>query len=281
MSDYILEMNDVEMTFKSDNTETCVLKDINLKIKKGEFVSIVGFSGTGKSTLINLMGGLLMPSSGEVLCKDVQVTQPSPERGVIFQNYSLLPWLSVRGNVALAVNQIYKDKSKKERNEIVEHYVDMVSLYPAIEKKPKELSGGMRQRVSVARALSMDPEILLMDEPLSALDALTRSVLQDQILEIWEKTGKTMVLITNDVDEGLYMADRIIPLSMGPAANLGPAYEIDIPRPRDKKELNYNDKFKSIRADVNKFLRSEKDKTEAVKSSEEKYPLPEIEPAAV
>ncbi|MCH2207607.1 MAG: ABC transporter ATP-binding protein [Lentisphaerales bacterium] len=279
--EYILELNNVTRSFGERDEEVCVLENIDLKIKKGEFVAIVGFSGTGKSTLINLMGGLLPPSTGDVLCKGAPVVGPSPDRGVIFQNYSLLPWLSVAGNVGLAVNQIYKDKSKQERQELIEKYVDMVGLYPAIDKKPKELSGGMRQRVSVARALSMDPEILLMDEPLSALDALTRSVLQDQILDIWKQTGKTIVLITNDVDEGLYMADRIIPLKIGPNASLGPSFEINMPRPRDRKSMNHDADFKKLRASVKKFLNDEKAKEKEANASSESYPLPDLEPVSV
>ncbi|MDD7984491.1 ABC transporter ATP-binding protein [Lentisphaera marina] len=280
--DYILELNNVSRHFGEKENRAEILKDINLQIKKGEFVAIVGFSGMGKSTLINLMGGLLEPSEGEVRSKGEPVTGPAPDRGVIFQNYSLLPWLSVEGNVGLAVNQIYKDKSKTERQAIIEKYVDMVSLSPAIHKKPKELSGGMRQRVSVARALSMDPDILLMDEPLSALDALTRSVLQDQILDIWKSTGKTIVLITNDVDEGLYMADRIIPISIGPNATLGPSFEINIPRPRDRKTLNKNEEFRRLRAEVISFLNEEKRKEKLNETTDSNsYPLPDIAPAAI
>ena len=279
--DTILELNNVNVSFGIQNDATHVLDNINLQVKQGEFVAIVGFSGTGKSTLINLMGGLIPPTHGEVNCKGESVTGPGPDRGVIFQNYSLLPWLSVGGNVALAVNQIHKDKSKAEKNEIVKKYVDMVSLTPAIDKKPKELSGGMRQRVSVARALSMEPEILLMDEPLSALDALTRSVLQDHILKIWQDTGKTMILITNDVDEGLYMADRIIPLTMGPKATLGPEFEVEIERPRDRKGLNHNEKFRKMRAEIIKFLNKEKKKGQDLAASNQKYVMPDLQPAAI
>jgi nitrate/nitrite transport system ATP-binding protein len=280
--DNILELNNVTRHFGEKENRAEILKDVNLQIKKGEFVAIVGFSGTGKSTLINLMGGLLEPSEGEVRSKGQPVTGPAPDRGVIFQNYSLLPWLSVEGNVGLAVNQIHKDKSKSERKAIIEKYVDMVSLSPAIHKKPKELSGGMRQRVSVARALSMDPDILLMDEPLSALDALTRSVLQDQILDIWKSTGKTIVLITNDVDEGIYMADRIIPISIGPNATLGPSFEINIPRPRDRKTLNKNEEFRRLRAEVIGFLNEEKLKEQLnEKTDSNSYPLPDIAPAVI
>lgn len=277
----ILEINNVNMTFKSNDNEVCVLKDIDLKIKKGEFVAIVGFSGSGKSTLINLMGGLLHPTKGEVKCKGQLVTGPNRDRGVIFQNYSLLPWLSVGGNVALAVNQVHKDKSRQEKRSIVKKYVDMVSLTPAIDKKPKELSGGMRQRVSVARALSMDPEILLMDEPLSALDALTRSVLQDQIIDIWKSTGKTVVLITNDVDEGLYMADRIVPLTLGPEATLGPDFEVQMERPRNRKAMNNNPEFKKLRKEIVTFLNEEKKKGKIATASSVKYELPDIAPAQV
>ncbi|EDM26645.1 ATPase component of various ABC-type transport systems [Lentisphaera araneosa HTCC2155] len=280
--DNILELNNVTRHFGEKENRAEILKDVNLQIKKGEFVAIVGFSGTGKSTLINLMGGLLEPSEGEVRSKGQPVTGPAPDRGVIFQNYSLLPWLSVEGNVGLAVNQIYKDKSKSERKAIIEKYVDMVSLSPAIHKKPKELSGGMRQRVSVARALSMDPDILLMDEPLSALDALTRSVLQDQILEIWRSTGKTIVLITNDVDEGIYMADRIIPISIGPNATLGPSFDINIPRPRERKTLNKNEEFRRLRAEVIGFLNEEKRKEKSNETTDSSsYPLPDIAPAVI
>lgn len=279
--EYILEMNNVTRSFGERDQEVCVLENVNLKIKKGEFVAIVGFSGTGKSTLINLMGGLLPTSTGEVLCKGKAVTAPAPERGVIFQNYSLLPWLTVAGNVGLAVNQIYADKSKAERRELIEKYVDMVGLSPAIDKRPAELSGGMRQRVSVARALSMDPEILLMDEPLSALDALTRSVLQDQILDIWKKTGKTVVLITNDVDEGLYMADRIIPLKIGPNATLGPSFEVKLDRPRDRKAMNHEESFKETRKAVIRFLNDEKAKEKAEQDDSVSYPLPDIQPVMV
>ena len=280
--DNILELNNVSRHFGEKENRAEILKDVNLQIKKGEFVAIVGFSGTGKSTLINLMGGLLEPSEGEVRSKGQPVTGPAPDRGVIFQNYSLLPWLSVEGNVGLAVNQIYKDKSKSERQAIIEKYVDMVSLSPAIHKKPKELSGGMRQRVSVARALSMDPDILLMDEPLSALDALTRSVLQDQILDIWRSTGKTIVLITNDVDEGIYMADRIIPISIGPNATLGPSFDINIPRPRERKTLNKNEEFRRLRAEVIGFLNEEKRKEKSNETTDSSsYPLPDIAPAVI
>jgi len=254
----ILELINVCKGYGPASDRTEVLSNINLSIEEGEFVALVGFSGTGKTTLINLLAGLETPDSGQVLFQGKPVTGPEPKRGVIFQNYSLLPWLTVAGNVQLAVDQIYPEKSKAERRALVETYVEMVNLTPALTKRPAELSGGMRQRVSVARALSADPEILLMDEPLSALDALTRSVLQDQMLSIWEEQKKTMVLITNSVDEGIIMADRIIPFNLESPAGLGPEFKVALARPRDRKSMNRNDLYKRLRNDIIHFLNDEK-----------------------
>jgi nitrate/nitrite transport system ATP-binding protein len=233
---------------------TPVLKDINLKIKEGEFVAIVGFSGSGKTTLISLMAGLLQADDGVLLCKNREIDGPGPDRGVVFQSYSLMPWMTVRQNVALAVDQVFKDAPRAERVARVEKYVDMVNLTPAMDKRPAELSGGMRQRVAVARALAASPDILLLDEPLSALDALTRSKLQDEIIRIWSQEKKTVVLITNDVDEGIIMADRIIPLKPGPNATLGPEFPVTLPRPRDRQAMNHSPEFKQIRREVTQYL---------------------------
>ncbi|MCX7103515.1 MAG: ABC transporter ATP-binding protein, partial [Methylobacter sp.] len=196
--------------------ENSILNNINLSIKAGEFVAIVGFSGSGKTTLISTIAGLIQADSGEVLKQGMPITEPGPDRGVVFQNYSLMPWLTVFENVALAVDQIFKNWPAEQRRAHTEKYVKMVNLGAAMDKKPAELSGGMRQRVNVARALAASPDILLLDEPLSALDALTRGNLQDEILQIWEQEKKTVILITNDVDEAIYMADRVIPLNPGP-----------------------------------------------------------------
>ena len=231
-----------------------ILNNINLSIKEGEFVAIVGFSGSGKTTLISTIAGLIQADSGEVLKQGLPITAPGPDRGVVFQNYSLMPWLTVFENVALAVDQIFKDWPAEQRRAHTEKYVKMVNLGAAMDKKPAELSGGMRQRVNVARALAASPDILLLDEPLSALDALTRGNLQDEILQIWEQEKKTVILITNDVDEAIYMADRVIPLNPGPDATFGPDFPINIERPRDRTALNHNPEFKRLRAEITRYL---------------------------
>ncbi len=244
----VLEFKDVSMSYG----DTPVLKDINLEVQEGEFLVLLGFSGTGKTTLINLMAGLELPTKGSVTFKGQPVTEPSPERGVIFQSYSLMPWLTVNGNVGLAVDTMFPDLSKNEKEGRVAHYVKMVGLGHAATRRPAELSGGMRQRVNVARALAMDPEMLLLDEPLSALDALTRANLADEIVKIWDADKKTCVLITNDVDEAIMMADRIIPLN--PDGTLADAFEVNIPRPRDRSAMNNDETFKKLRAEVTGYL---------------------------
>ncbi len=249
-----IELRNITKSYGTGQHKTEVLKDINLKIREGEFIAIVGFSGSGKTTLISTIAGLTKPDSGEVLKNDSPIKGPGPDRGVVFQSYSLMPWLTVYGNVALAVDEIFKDETAENRKSRVEKYVDMVNLSPAMEKRPAELSGGMRQRVAVARALSASPDILLLDEPLSALDALTRANLQDEIINIWSRDKKTVVLITNDVDEGIMMADRIIPLNPGPNATLGPEFPVSLPRPRDRTAINHDENFKRIRKEVTKYL---------------------------
>ena len=271
-----LELNNVCKTYGEGNNSTEVLADINLKIEEGEFVAIVGFTGSGKTTLVNLINGLLQPTSGEVLFKGEPVVDTSHERGVIFQNYSLLPWLSVWQNVAMAVKEAFPKESKKAIKERVAEYIEMVNLTPAINKRPKELSGGMRQRVAVARALAMNPEMIIMDEPLGALDALTRGNLQDEILNIWSKDKRTALLITNDVDEGIYMADRIIPLRPGPKATLGPEFKIDIDRPRDKTALNDDPEYKKTRNAIIEYLMGIGEERKAV--SKKTYELPDLSP---
>lgn len=271
-----LELNNVYKTYGQGEHATEVLSNINLAIEEGEFVAIVGFTGSGKTTLVNLINGLLKPTSGEVLFKGEPVVGTSHERGVIFQNYSLLPWLTVEQNVYMAVKEAFSKEKKAVLHQIVAEYVAMVNLTHAINKRPKELSGGMRQRVAVARALAMKPEMIIMDEPLGALDALTRGNLQDEILNIWGKDKRTALLITNDVDEGIYMADRIIPLRPGPNATLGPEFKIDIERPRDKTELNDNPNFKKTRNAIIEYLMDIGNERKSV--SQKEYILPELSP---
>lgn len=249
-----LELANVCKGYGAVGARTEVLNDINLVVEEGEFVAIVGYSGAGKTTLISMIAGLLMPDSGTVKLRGENITSPGPDRGIVFQNYSLLPWLTVCENVALAVNQVFPEWSPGERRRQVEKYLAMVNLTPAAGKLPRELSGGMRQRVSVARALAMEPKVLLLDEPLGALDALTRATLQDEIVRIWEQDRRTVVLITNDVDEGILTADRIIPLSAGPGATLGPEVAVNIARPRDRKALNSDPAFKKVRKSVIDYL---------------------------
>ncbi len=248
----ILTFENVSKGFGEGIHRTEVLKNINLDVQEGEFLVLLGFSGTGKTTLINLMAGLDTPSTGSVSFKGKAVTGPGPERGVIFQNYSLMPWLTVNGNVEVAVDTIFPGLSKDEKAEKVSKYVKMVGLSHATTRRPAELSGGMRQRVNVARALAMNPEVLLLDEPLSALDALTRANLADEIEHIWESDKKTCVLITNDVDEAILLADRIIALN--PDGSLGEEFKVTIPRPRDRGEMNHNETFHALRAQVTNYL---------------------------
>lgn len=250
----LLELKDVCKSYGEGKDKTSVLKNINLNIKDGEFIAIVGFSGSGKTTLISAIAGLIMNDSGEVLKSGEPIKGPGPDRGVVFQSYSLMPWLTVYENVALAVDEIFREWPSQKRREHAEKYIRIVNLGAAMDKRPAELSGGMRQRVNVARALAANPDIMLLDEPLSALDALTRGNLQDEILQIWEKDKKTVILITNDVDEAIYMADRVIPLNPGPDATLGPDFEVTLPRPRDRTALNHCEDFKKLRRDITRYL---------------------------
>ena len=249
-----LELDGVAIGFGPEKTRTDILRDVNLEVGENEFVAVIGFSGSGKSTLVSLLAGLEHPTEGEVRMEGVEVTRPGPRRGVMFQSYSLLPWLSVFGNIQLAVKQVLPSFSSAEVRKHVDRYIEMVNLTDACDKAPHELSGGMRQRVSLARTLAMQPDVLLLDEPLSALDALTRAVLQDEILQIWEKEKKTVVLITNDVDEAILLADRIIPLTMGPEATLADAFPVDLERPRDRRTLTDQPAYQRLKAEITSYL---------------------------
>ena len=250
----LLELKSVQKSYGEGSAVTEVLNDINLEVEEGEFVAIVGFSGSGKTTLISTIAGLVSPDRGEVLLKGEPITGPGPDRGVVFQSYSLMPWLTVFDNVALSVDQVFRKDSKKDREARTRNYIDMVGLSHATDRRPAELSGGMRQRVAVARALAMSPEILLLDEPLSALDALTRSKLQDEIEKIWEQDKRTVVLITNDVDEAILLADRILPLTPGPRATLGREFKVAIARPRDHTTLSSDPEFQNLRQEITSYL---------------------------
>jgi nitrate/nitrite transport system ATP-binding protein len=254
-----------------------VLRDIDLTVEEGDFVSIIGYSGSGKSTLINLIAGLLKPTSGRAEMDGEIIKGPGPERGIVFQNYSLLPWLTVTENVRLAVDQIFPNLTEKERADRTAEYIEMVKLTPASGKLPRELSGGMRQRVSVARTLAANPRILLLDEPLSALDALTRATLQDEIADIWQKNRTTVVWITNDPDEALLVADRVIPLLPGKTGStLGEEIKVDLARPRDRKSLLADPVFKDLKLRLINTLLGAKKESAAVVTK--KLAAPDILP---
>ena len=276
----LLSLSHVDKSFGQPGSRTHVLRDVNLEVEEGEFVAIVGFSGSGKSTLMDLIVGLTTPDAGEAIFDDQPIRGTHPSRGIVFQNYSLLPWLTVTGNVELAVKKVFPKLNRRERREHTARYIDMVSLTPASWKRPKELSGGMRQRVSVARTLATQPKLLLLDEPLGALDALTRAQLQDEILQIWQGDQggrRTVVLITNDVDEAVLMADRIIPLTPGPKATLGRSFGVDLPRPRDRTTLNFNPEFKRIRNAVTRHLTDLRNEHRRLRV-DTRVPLPDVEP---
>lgn len=250
----VMEITGLDKFYQSQGTPNHVLNNINLRVDDGEFVAIVGFSGAGKTTLISLLAGLIQADRGGVLFRGKEVNSPGPERGVVFQSYSLLPWLSVERNIALSVNSVCKNLNRKQQQQRVDKYIEMVGLTPARDRKPAELSGGMRQRVSVARALAAQPEVLLLDEPLSALDALTRARLQDELADISEQEKRTIVLITNDVDEAILLADRVITLTPAPAATLGREFLVDLPRPRDRSAMNHSNTYIELRAGITRYL---------------------------
>ena len=272
----ILELKSVSKGFGSGKARSEILHDLNLEIERGEFVAIIGYSGSGKTTLMSLILGLQFPDAGSVMLKGGRVTGPGPDRGIVFQNYSLLPWLTVYENVALAVDQVFPEWNAEQRRAHIEKYIATVNLTPARNKVPGELSGGMRQRVSVARALAMQPEILLLDEPLSALDALTRANLQDELNRICQEEKKTVVLITNDPDEAILLADRVVPLTAGPRATLGPSIPVNIPRPRSRADVNHNPEFKRTRLEIIDYLLGSR--AAGGTSLARKFVLPDIEP---
>jgi len=259
----LLDISHISMEFPTPKGSFLALDKVDLKIGKGEFVSLIGHSGCGKSTVLNIVAGLYQATKGGVILKGKEVLEPGPERAVVFQNHSLLPWLTAYENVALAVNQVFgKSKSKSEKKQWIEHNLKLVHMEHAMHKRPGEISGGMKQRVGIARALSMQPEILLMDEPFGALDALTRTHMQDSLMEIQHELNNTVIMITHDVDEAVLLSDRIVMMTNGPAATIGEVLEVGLERPRDRLALVEDTQYTHLRSEVLKFLYEKQRKIE-------------------
>ncbi len=244
-----LKIENMEITFNSLKGNFTAVKNINLEIEKGQIVSIIGHSGCGKSTILNAISGMVFPKKGKVLLHGKEVTGPGPDRGIVFQNYSLLPWLTVYQNIYEAVDAALASKSKSEKKELTEKYLKMVNLWEHKEKHPKEISGGMKQRVAIARAFAIDPEVLLLDEPFGALDALTKASLHIELLKLWNLTqrNKTIIIVTHDIEEAVFLSDRIVVMTDGPAATIREIEEVHLPRPRNKKDTVNLPEYKSIR----------------------------------
>jgi nitrate/nitrite transport system ATP-binding protein len=264
-----LEISGVSIEFPTPNGPFQALDNVNLKIKKGEFISLIGHSGCGKSTVLNIVAGLYQATKGGVLLDSKVVTEPGPERAVVFQNHSLLPWLTTYQNVELAVKQVFKGKkSKVEMKEWIEHNLSLVHMSHALDKRPDEISGGMKQRVGIARALAMEPSVLLMDEPFGALDALTRAHLQDSLMEIQATLGNTVIMITHDVDEAVLLSDRIVMMTNGPSATVGEVLDIELERPRNRIALADHEKYNSYRQQVLSFLYEKQKKVEPINQAQ-------------
>ncbi len=256
-----LDISQVSKRFNTDSGEFEALRNVDLKIRQGEFVSLIGHSGCGKSTVLNIVAGLLPASLGGVFLEGRQIDEPGPDRAVVFQHHALMPWLSVYENVELAVKAVFKGrKSKAEIREWILHNLALVNMSHAVEKMPHEISGGMKQRVGIARALAMQPKVLLMDEPFGALDALTRAQLQDSTMKIQSELGNTVIMITHDVDEAVLLSDRIVMMTNGPAATVGQVVDVNLPRPRDRLSLAEDAQFNHCRKLVLDFLYSAHDK---------------------
>ncbi len=250
-----LKLEQVDKSFTRNGKTSVVLKDINVTVKEGEFLSIIGHSGCGKSTMLNLIAGLTQVTRGVVLLEDQEVKEPGPDRAVVFQNHSLLPWLSVYDNVKIAVDKVFGNaKTRPERHAWTIHNLELVNMAHAKDKRPSEISGGMKQRVGIARALAMEPKVLLMDEPFGALDALTRAQLQDSVMEIHARLGSTAIMITHDVDEAVLLSDRIVMMTNGPAATIGEILEVPLARPRKRLDLVADPTYIHCREGVLRFL---------------------------
>lgn len=267
----LLDISHIDMVFDTPKGPFTALKEVDLKISKGEFVSLIGHSGCGKSTVLNVVAGLYQATKGGVALNGKEVSAPGPDRAVVFQNHSLLPWLTAYQNVELAVKQVFgKEKSKREIKEWVEHNLQLVHMDHAMHKRPDEISGGMKQRVGIARALSMQPEVLLMDEPFGALDALTRAHMQDSLMEIQQELNNTVIMITHDVDEAVLLSDRIVMMTNGPEATIGEILDINLERPRGRLELAEDAEYTRLRSEVLKFLYEKQRKVESITVSKPK-----------
>ena len=249
-----LLIDQVSKVYPTKTGDYTVLDGIDLSVKEGEFVCVIGHSGCGKSTLLDMVSGFNTPTSGQVLLNGKAITTPGPDRMVVFQNYCLLPWKTVYENVHLAVSSVFPEKSKAEKDEIVRANLHMVGLDEAIDKKPGQISGGMKQRVSIARALSIRPEILILDEPFGALDAITKEELQEELLDIWEEHRITVMMITHDIDEALFLSDRLVMMSNGPSAKIGEILEIPFDRPRDRADVMADPRYIQLRNEALDFL---------------------------
>ncbi len=243
-----IDMKNVTVSFKGSKGTFTAVKDIDLQIKRGEIVAIIGHSGCGKSTLMNTISGMVLPSEGEVIANGNVVKGPGPDRGIVFQNYSLLPWLTVYRNIFEAVDSVFKDKSTAEKHEIVDHFIQMVNLTPHKDKLPSQLSGGMKQRVAIARAFAINPSILLLDEPFGALDALTKGSMHIELLKLWnlDNRNKTIVMVTHDIEEAIFLSDKVVVMNNGPAATIKEIVEINIPRPRNKKDIAHDPEYMRV-----------------------------------
>lgn len=271
----LLEISAVDMRFDTPKGSFEALKNVNLKIADGEFVSLIGHSGCGKSTVLNLVGGLLEASNGGIILDGKEVCEPGPERAIVFQNHSLLPWLTVWENVELAVRTVFRGKkTRAEMNDWIAHNLDLVHMGHALNKRPGEISGGMKQRVGIARALAMQPRVLLMDEPFGALDALTRAHLQDTLMQIQRDLKNTVIMITHDVDEAVLLSDRIVMMTNGPSATVGEILDIDLPRPRERLALADDPHYNHLRHEVLAFLYEKQRKVEPLPTKASKSPLP-------
>jgi len=254
MTSHFLEIDGISKIYPTAKGSYTVLEDVNLTIDEGEFICLIGHSGCGKSTLLNMVAGLNKPTEGQILLKNQRITEPGPDRMVIFQNYSLLPWKTAYENVYLAVEQVYKHRSAQEKKDITLEHLELVGLTEAINKKPSQLSGGMKQRVAIARALATRPEVLIMDEPFGALDPITREEMQEELVNIWETHPSTVLMITHDLDEALFLADRLVMMTNGPSANIGEILEIPFPRPRNRAQVVESPKYRELRNHALDFL---------------------------